>query len=78
MKIWQTMKILCNEIQHIQLKLKSDFYRIKNKKIYSLEEKSRKSSLFVKFSFILLTLLSLITNQSFWAGKMLNAVDNIL
>ena len=28
MKIWQTMKIIWNEIQHVQLKLKSDVYRI--------------------------------------------------
>ena len=41
MKIWRTMKILWNEIQHVQLNLKSDVWRIENEEKYSLEENTK-------------------------------------
>ena len=45
MKIWQTIKIFWNEIQHVQLNLKSDAWRIKKWRKILLRRKIDKNLL---------------------------------
>ena len=42
MKIWRTIKILWDEIQHVQLNVSNDVWSIENEEKYSLEKKLTK------------------------------------